>query len=429
MPIEITLPKLSDTMEEGKILRWLKRVGDQVAPGDVVAEVETDKADMEVEASDGGIVSEIRVQEGESAPVGAVLAVLGGQPRAAGAAKRPAEARPVRGADEREEGKRPPAQGAGDDSEARGAPVPQRARPTPIARATPAVRSAPPLAKSPGGAPKLRASPLAQRLARERGLNLAQVQGSGSEGKIVRRDVDRAPAEPEPRRGEELAPGRRELSKMRQSIARRMTEAKQGIPHFYVAAEIDMGEAMRLLEALKQQVDSHITVSHLVVKAAAMALQEHPRVNGQWLDGAVEIPASINIGIAVAVEDGLIVPVVHGCEALALRDIAIEARRLVEAARQGGFSGDDLRGGTFSISNLGILDVDEFSAIINPPQAAILAVGSIKERAVARQGQLAVARTMRVTLSCDHRQLNGVEGARYLETLKAILETPLRMIV
>jgi pyruvate dehydrogenase E2 component (dihydrolipoamide acetyltransferase) len=288
---------------------------------------------------------------------------------------------------------------------------------------------------------------LAQRLARERGVDLKQVRGSGAEGKVVARDLEKPAAAPSPAQSAPKAPavedaspepaateakaprGKVALSKMRQTIARRMSEAKNGVPHFYVVAEIGMDEASRLLEALKQQVDDKITVNHVVAKAAAMALEQHPRVNGLWADGAVEFPESINIGLAVAVEDGLLLPVIHGCEKLSLAELAAEARRLVGAARSGRFSGDDLKGGTFTISNLGMLDVDEFSAIINPPQAAILAVGSIKERPIVRGGQLAVGRTMRVTLSCDHRQLNGVEGARFLETLKAILENPLRMVV
>jgi pyruvate dehydrogenase E2 component (dihydrolipoamide acetyltransferase) len=359
---------------------------------------------------------EIRVREGESAPVGAVLAVLGGETEGR---SRPVErgAVTVQAERLRESAPERPATSG-----------PPKTKPGPVPRAVPSEQPA--LRTVATGAPRLRASPLAQRLARERGVDLKGVLGSGAEGKIVARDVKPAAAAPVAARVVPAPePGRLELSRMRRSIARRMTEAKQQIPHFYVTAEIEMSEAARLLAALKDQVDPQITVSHLVVKAAAMALLEHPRVNGQWVEGAIEIPGAVNIGLAVAVDDGLIVPVIHGCDKRMLPEIATEARRLVAAAREGGFAGDDLKGATFSISNLGILDVDEFSAIINPPQAAILAVGSIKQRPVVRAGQVAVGKTMRVTLSCDHRQLNGVEGARYLETLRSILENPLRMVV
>jgi len=442
MANEITLPKLSDTMEEGKVLRWIKQVGDRVAAGEVIAEVETDKADMEIEAPGEGVLSEIRVQVGETAPVGAVLALLSGS--GAAAAKRPpdpkreTQSRDRQGAvgptpappDPKRETQSRDRQGAVGPTPAPPDQPPQKPPAAPAAaEPAPTADEKPSAAARPAVPRPLRASPLAQRLARERGVDLGQVRGTGAEGKIVARDVEPVPppaaaASPAP-----IEAGRHELSKMRQSIARRMTEAKNGIPHFYVTAEIEMGEALRLLEALKRRVDPKITVSHVVAKAAALALLEHPRVNGQWEDGAVRIPESVNIGLAVAVDDGLIVPVIHRCESLSLAELAAEARRLVAAARGAGFSGDDLKGGTFSISNLGILDVDEFSAIINPPQAAILAVGSIKERPVVRAGQLAVGRTMRVTLSCDHRQLNGVEGARYLETLRSILENPLEMLV
>jgi len=432
MATDITLPKLSDTMDEGKVLRWLKRVGDHVSAGEVIAEVETDKADMEVEAASDGVISEIRVPAGETAAVGAVLAVLDGAAKGIASKPEAEAAKPNAGAQAdadrsvAEEKPERAAQPARKPDEARAERPGAAAQPARAAAPVPSPAASEPLRKP-------RASPLAQRLARERGVDLGQVRGSGAEGKIVARDVEApspAPAEGRAvRAAPEFAPGRLELSKMRQSIARRMTEAKQTIPHFYVTADIEMDEALRLIDAFKQQVDPKVTVSHLVAKAAALALLAHPRVNGQWLDGAVEIPAAINIGLAVAVEDGLIVPVIHGCEALSLRELAVEARRLVAAAREGRFAGDDLKGGTFSISNLGILDVDEFAAIINPPQAAILAVGSIKTRPVVRHGALAVGKTMRVTLSCDHRQLNGVEGAQYLETLRSILENPLRMIV
>jgi pyruvate dehydrogenase E2 component (dihydrolipoamide acetyltransferase) len=449
MAVEITLPKLSDTMEEGKVLRWLKQVGDAVAAGDVIAEVETDKADMEVEAEAEGVLSEIRVPQGETAAVGAVLAVMkAGAGESAGESPKPAKKGSQAGASRREraepETESPESlpESEGDGAAAEGEPADRKSAEGKPAEGEAATDSgaeprqekrAPerPRGQERSDAPPARprrVSPLAQRLARERGLDLAEVRGSGAEGKIVARDVD-APAPRPAREKPAIAPGRLELSKMRQSIARRMAEAKHGVPHFYVSAEIDMGEAVRLREALAARLDTKVSVSHLVVKATAMALVEHPRVNGQWDDGAVKIPDTVNIGLAVAVDDGLLVPVLHGCEQLSLPEIAAEARRLVQAARDGRFSGDDLKGGTFSISNLGMFDVDEFAAILNPPQAGILAVAAIQQRVIVRAGQISVAETMRVTLSCDHRQLNGVEAARFLETLKSVLEHPLQMVI
>ena len=404
MANEITMPKLSDTMEEGKILRWLKQVGDTVKAGEVIAEVETDKADMEVEASDAGRLSEIRVAEGESAAVGDVIAVLDG-------AGRKGEAEGERAGGGRTEGERR------EEAEER-----------------------PQVAAKPGEA--LRASPLARRIADERGIDLHEVRGTGPSGRIVRRDVESsgearrevraqkaAPAPSGAAVGKPLETGRIELSKMRRTIASRMSEAKREIPHFYLTAEIDMGEAVRMVASLKARLEQRVTVTHLLIKGAALALAEHPRVNGRWADGSVDIGPEINIGIAVALEDGLIVPVVRGCERLSLLQLAAEADGLVARAREGRPGGDDLKGGTFSISNIGMLDVDELCAVINPPQAAILAVGAVKDRPVVRDGQIVAAKTMRVTLSCDHRQLNGIEAGRFLETLKSILENPVSLVI
>jgi len=219
------------------------------------------------------------------------------------------------------------------------------------------------------------------------------------------------------------------LSRIRLTVAQRMAQAKRDVPHFYVTAEVDMSEAMRLLASLRRRIEQRISVTHLILKAVTLALAQHPRVNGRWADGAVVLGPEINIGLAVAVEEGLIVPVIHGCEKLSLVEIAREATRLVARAKEGKFSGEELRGATFSVSNLGMLDIEDFAAVITPPQAAVLAVGAVKERPVVRGGQLAIAQTMRVTLSCDHRQLDGVEAGRFLETLKGFLEDPLSLVL
>ncbi len=425
MSVEIVMPKLSDTMEEGTILRWLKHVGDQVARGDVLAEVETDKADMELEAAAAGILQEIKVEEGQSAAVGAVLALVdeGGNGAKAGtAAKEGAEGAPERAA-----------VGAAAVSPRR-AGAPAAGKPAPAA-SKPAGGGATPSSSAPGA----KATPAARQLASERGVDLRALHGSGPGGRIVSDDVARADGgdgpEPAGRSREqpasEAVAGRVELSRMRQSIARRMSEAFRDIPHFYVTAEIDMGEAARLKEALaKNEIFvTSVTYTHMVLKATALALKRHPRLNASFRDGAIELKGEINLGMAVAVEDGLIVPVLRAADQLSLADIASEARRLVEQARRGRFASEDLSGGTFTVSNMGMLDLEEFAAVINPPQSAILAVGAMKERAVVRGGTIVARPTMRVTVSCDHRIIDGVVAGHFLEELKRLLENPIVLVV
>ena len=383
MPIEITMPKLSDTMEEGTILRWLKQIGDAVAKGEVLAEVETDKADMELEAEHGGTLSEIRIKEGDSAAVGAVIAVLND---ARAAAPPPAAAEPAPQKDATHVApplRKPATTPAPPAKTAKSAAVP----PLPAA---PRARTAPPAASA---APP---PPPAAKWA------------------------------PRPSGDTEAPSGRHPESKLRLAVAKQMAAAKRDVPHFYVTAEIDMSDAARLRGALAvgDAVPERITYTHLIIRALALTLQRHPRANGSWADGSIVYHDDINIVIAVAVDDGLVAPVLRGCQNLSLRQIARAATELVAKAQNGRFSGDELTGGTFSLSNMGMLDIEEFSAVIIPPQAAILAVGSIRDRPVVRDGHLAVAKTMRATLSVDHRVLNGVEAGRFLEDLKGVLEKP-----
>jgi pyruvate dehydrogenase E2 component (dihydrolipoamide acetyltransferase) len=389
MPSEITMPKLSDTMEEGTILRWFKHEGDRVEPGEVLAEVETDKADMELEADKSGIVREIRVKEGEAAAVGAVLVVL-----ADGDAGQPSAAAPKVEAKTKSEAETPAAP--------RAVPPPPPAKPA--ARPT-AAKAQPPPTPPPSS-------------------------------RVVTPPSSAAPAPPAtkwtPRPGRETPAaigGRQEVSKLRQAVAKQMTASKREVPHFYVTSETDMSEAARLRTSLKGVVPERITFTHLLIRALALTLPRHARVNASWSDGAIVYHDDVNIGIAVAVEDGLIAPVLRGCQQLSLREIARAAAELIEKAQAGRFGGDALTGGTFTISNMGMLDIEEFSAVIIPPQAAILAVGAIKDRAVVRNGQLAVAKTMRLTLSADHRVLNGIEAGRFMEDLKHVLENPVVLVM
>jgi pyruvate dehydrogenase E2 component (dihydrolipoamide acetyltransferase) len=283
----------------------------------------------------------------------------------------------------------------------------------------------------------VRASPLAARMAEDGGIDLAEVRGSGPGGRVLKRDVEAAlrdspaaPAAAEPSQGATVGGRLAPLGRMRMAIARRMSEAKRDIPHFYVTAEIDMSEAMRVRESIRRrEAMAGLTVTHLLLRALAIALVRHPHLNASWRDGALELHDDVNLGIAVAVDGGLVVPVLRRAQTLSLAEIAARAGELTEKARQGRFGSDDLSGSTFSLSNVGMLDVEELTAVINPPNAAILAVGAVKERPIVRAGQVAIAKTMRATLSCDHRVLNGLEGGRFLEELKSILENPVILLL
>lgn len=486
MSNEITMPKLSDTMEEGKILRWLKHPGDEIHHGDAVAEVETDKADMVLEAFDDGVLEEITLKEGESAPVGAVIALMRapgeasqkgvtGAPAPAAAAK-PAEApavAPTKPAKPRVaekaaalavtkaivEEKAPvevrkvaakvEPEPQPEEGETEGPPAFHPAMglhpsATPTALAAPPRRplrivEAPEVEHEPEGR-KLRASPLARRAAEEAGIDLEHVRGTGPDGRITKRDVGNYLREQQlfkfrrlvhPHEG---APGsREELSKMRRTIAQRMALSKREIPHFYVTVEIDMDEAVRFKKSLEtaEIFEEDITYNDMIVKATALALGRFPRMNASFENDGIVIHPHINIGVAVAIEDGLLLPVIRECERLALPEIAAVSHRLVTKAGHGGggFTTEELSGATFTISNMGMVGVEHFAAVIVPPQAAILAVSAIKERPVVRDGHLMVGRTMMVTVSCDHRIIDGIVAGRFLQELKRFLENPASLLV
>ena len=437
MAIEVRMPKLSDNMEEGTIIRWYKQPGEQVTEGEALAEVETDKADVEVEAGDSGILREIRVAEGQTASVGQIIAVL------AAPGEAPAAAPPRASGDGRAATDEAPAPPASEPVAA--------ARPLAPPRAQRSLRDAKASSED-GRQHPVRASTVARRMAEDAGVQIGRITGSGPGGLILKRDVEaavgkehgqdagRKPAAagtegPAGAGGEGatgVPRGRErvlELSRMRATIARRMAESKREIPHFYVTSEIDMSEAMRLRQTLRETgTIATLTVTHLIVKALAIALTRHPRVNASWRDGGIVLHDEVHVGIAVAVDDGLLVPVLHSVDRLSLPEISAALLALTEKARSGRFSGDDLAGATFSLSNLGTLDIEEIAAVINPPQAAILACGAVKDRPVVRDGAVVAAKTMRATISCDHRVLNGVEAARFLEELKGLLESPVLLV-
>ncbi len=426
MATEVIMPRMSDTMEEGKILTWLKEVGDRVEVGDIIAEVETDKADMEMEALDDGFLTEIRAQEGESVPVGGVIALLGEEAEIGLAPTPPARtvtaSASIPPAEKRAETKAGP----------------------PAAKKVRKIREAAP--KKPPARKKderILASPIVRKIAAERGIELARVQGSGPGGRIIKQDLEGAEAATLPVAAELGPPplsspaarpptGRVEpFSRMRATIAKRMADSMREAPHFYVTTEIDMSEAVRLRTSLKlsDRVSAEVTYTHLLVKAVAVALGRHPRLNASFSGDGRELKAEINVGIAVALDDGLIVPVLHDCQAMSLLDIAAQANALVERARAGKPTTQDLSGGSFTISNLGMYPVEHFTAVINPPQAAILATSAIKERPSVRDGQVVISRTMMATLSCDHRVLDGATAAQFLEELKNLLENPVGLMV
>jgi pyruvate dehydrogenase E2 component (dihydrolipoamide acetyltransferase) len=381
---DVVMPRLSDSMEEGTVLQWLKAVGDEIAIGDELVEIETDKANMAYEADVAGTLTEIVAEEGETLPIGSVIARIG-----EGNSALPTEETPASTPVEADDGHR------------------------------------------------VKASPLARRVAKERHLDLSQLRGSGPGGRIVKVDVESAPsvgaAGEGPSSPTETAKGQtsyEDLSKTQQVIARRMAESKATAPHFYLRASVDMSEAVAGRAQVKARaVEDDIVPSFndMVVKACALALREHPRANGAYRDGRFELYSRVNVGVAVAAKDALVVPTVFDADRKGLRQIASESRALAQRVRSGQITPPELSGATFTVSNLGMYGIDGFSAVINPPQAAILAVGAIEERPVVRDGEITTAHLMQVDLACDHRILYGAPAAEFLARVRALLEEPLSL--
>jgi pyruvate dehydrogenase E2 component (dihydrolipoamide acetyltransferase) len=421
---EIVMPRLSDSMEEGVVLKWLKQVGDEVAVGDELVEIETDKANMAYESDVAGTLTEIIAAEGDNLPIGAPIAVVG-EPSGNGGA--------------------PPA-GSGDDEGSAGA------------TANPAAGDA-----DADGGERVKASPLARRVAREQGVDLAGVTGSGPGGRIVKADVERAEAAAAPATGAapqatstpaaappptaptapagyapdggatETAKGvtsYQELTRLQQVVSRRMAESKATAPHFYLQAEIDMSAAVAArarLKGLTPEGEVVPSFNDMVVKACALALRQHPLANGAYKDGRFEMYSRVNVGVAVAAQDALVVPTVFDADRKGLREIATDARALAGKVRDGSITPPELSGGTFTVSNLGMYGVSNFSAVINPGQAAILAVGAITEKPVVTGGEITTAHLLGVTLACDHRILYGAPAAEFLATIRGLLEEPLSL--
>ncbi len=449
MATEIKMPQLSDTMYSGKILAWHKQVGDEIKRGDILAEVETDKANLEIESFFGGTLLSVMIKAGDIAKVGEVIAVIGqagekvgetvAEARPASAGVMPGAASPVTLQAGTVQAGTVQADTVQAEQEANHETNQQSPARQPITvHVTPASSS-----ESHG---RIKASPLAKRIAAERNIDLSSIHGSGPEGRIVRKDLESGNGQPSqaglaqggqysetPENTSHFARSPvaagsgalRPFSKMRETIAKRMQQSVTEAPHFFTATSINMKEAIRLRGKLKVKEEfKGISVNHLVIKAAAYALQNEPRVNFAVRDGQIYEPAQINIGIITALEDGLLIPVIKETNTLPLRDLVFEARAAVERARAGRPSSSDLTGGTFSISNMGMYDVDSFTAIINPGQGAVLAVSSTKDRVIVADGQTQIAPMMSVTLSVDHRIIDGIMSANFLKYFKEALEMP-----
>ena len=435
MAVEIVMPKLSDTMEEGRILRWLKKEGDFVNKGDVIAEVETDKADMDLEVFSSGILSKIFYKEGDTVPVGTVIAVLGGE-QAVEVPKKVVE--PIT---EKivTEPPHPPEQKIETSAGEPCCTLPLDDEEEEKKDEKESEKKEIPIASQRGDKSKI--SPRARRLLEEKGITTPEIKGTGPGGRIVQEDIERflkersvqkvEPVSPPPEKISEEISGEKvvELSKMRAAIARRMTLSKQTIPHFYVTQEIEMGEAVNLMESLNKtgKKDLKTTYNDVVIKACALALKDFPEMNAHFSDKGLLVKKEINIGFVVALQVGLIVPVIRNADALTIKQISALAKGLRDRVIKRESTPDDLSGGTFSISNMGMFGVEEFSAIINPPQVSILAVSAIKDKPIVKLGVITPAKIMKVTVSADHRALDGVMVAKFLRRLKELIENPLTL--
>jgi len=443
---KVVMPKLSEAMETGKIIKWLKKEGDRIQGGDILAEIETDKADVEMEAFGAGVLRKVLVPAGEKAPVGTLIGVIAepGDDIAAVLASAPAPAAAGVGAagsaSARNNTRSAPS--AAPTPSAAPAPAPPLrpavvSTPAPAAPAVnaPAVGIPAPTAPTAVATGRVKASPLAKKIAAQAGVDLRLIRGTGPGGRIIRRDVDAAavtvtavPAAAPT--GPAVEYEDRPLSQIRATLATRLPLSKAPVPHFYVTSEVAMDRAWELREELNAlEGQPKVSVNDLVVRACALALLRHPGVNASFQGESIRVWHRAHIGIAVALDDGLITPVLRDCQAKSLAQIAVEARDLAERARVRKLRVTELSGATFSISNLGMYDVVEFSAIINPPEGAILAVGSVRRVPVVDDGGLGVGRRMALTLSCDHRAMDGAMGARFLQDVKRLLEEPLRLLV
>lgn len=441
MATKVVMEALSPTMEEGRLVEWKKQEGDTVATGDVLAEVETDKAVMELVARASGTLLKQLVGPGTTVPVAQVVGFIGQPGEQVDTATPAAPAKP-----------KAPADATPDEQQQTTQPAPGKNQPTsqPPAPATAAERNgsverrssgatAAPKAAPAGSGERVKASPLARRIAADRGIDLGNVSGSGPEGRVIARDLEKVPAAAAAETGAARPTGRRPadqaaytdtpLTQIRKTIAKRLSQSLGPIPTFYLTTEVDMERVWESRTALVAGAEGpKVSFNDIIIKAVAAALRRHPACNAWWQDDHIRYWNEVHIGMAVAIEDGLITPVIRDADAKTLTEIAAETQDLAARARQRKLTPEEYTGATFSISNLGMLDIDEFTAIINPPEAGIIAVGRIVEKPVVVEGELAIRRRLRLTMSCDHRVIDGATGAQFLKTLKGMLENPLALV-
>ena len=408
----VRMPKLSDTMTEGVVAEWHKKVGDEVSSGELLAEIETDKATLEFESFFDGYLLHIGIGQGESAPVNDVLAVIGDKGEditellASAASETPAEEKKEEAAPVQESSK---------------------AQATPAPAPNPASVVAAPVANTNGNG-RVMASPLAKIMAEMKGINLSQVSGSGEGGRIIKRDIENYSPATGGSVGVESytdVPN----SQMRKAIARSLTASKFSAPHFYLKMEVDMDNAIAARKAINSQEGVKVSFNDMVVKAVAAALRKHPKVNADWMGDAIRYNNHIHVGVAVAVEDGLVVPVVKFTDNKGISEIGTEIKDLAGRARDKKLQPDEMQGGTFAVSNLGMYGIEDFTSIINPPNGCILSVGQIKQTPVVKDGAIVPGNVMKLSLSCDHRVVDGAIGSAFLKTLKDFLENPVMMLV
>ena len=407
----VRMPKLSDTMTEGVVAEWHKKVGDEVESGELLADIETDKATLEFESFQDGVLLHIGVEKGKSAAVDSILAILG---------EAGEDVSDLLAAEAAAPGGKPAVA-----EEAPKEETPKESAPAKAATPTPA-----PVASSNTNG-RTKASPLAKRLAEEKGISLTSVPGSGDGGRVVKRDIENytpAAASTNTYVGAESYT-EEPVSQMRKTIARRLAESKFSAPHFYLTVSIDMDNAMAARKQINASGDVKVSFNDFVVKATAAALRKHPKVDSSWLGDVIRYNDHINIGVAVAVDEGLLVPVVRFADNKSLTQIGAEVKEFAQKAKDKKLQPADWEGNTFTISNLGMFGIDEFTAIVNPPDACILAVGGISQVPVVKNGAVVPGNVMKVTLSCDHRVIDGATGAAFLNTFKAFMENPVMMIV
>ena len=429
------MPLMSDTMTEGVISEWLKKKGDYIEPGDILAEVETDKATMELESYNEGTLIYLGAEAGDAVPVNDIIAILGEEGEDVDAILKEEKAKKKEegsGDSGKEEDKEAPKEEKKEKKEETKAEEKSESKP---AETKTTERPTPP--SSDNG--RMKVSPLARKMAEDRGINLQDVQGSGDDGRIVKRDIESyQPSE----KGKEERPAIKlpeivgeeqyedvRVSQMRKTIAKRLSESKFTAPHFYLTITLNMDKAVEARASMNEISPVKISYNDLVMKAAALALRQHPAVNAAWHGDTIRYNKHIHIGMAVAVEEGLIVPVIRFADNKTLSHIAAEAKELGQKARDKKLQPPDWEGNTFTVSNLGMFDIDEFTGIINPPDACIMAVGSIKQVPAVVDGEIRPQHQMKVTMSCDHRVVDGATGAKFLQTFKAFLEDPVRLLI